>query len=46
MINEVDYVDLGIACADVCKALDRVMDRRRVDQLNQSVLRAITQLTM
>jgi len=46
MINEVDYVDLGLACADACKALDGVVNKRRVDQLSQSVLGAITQLTM
>jgi len=46
MINEVDYVDLGLACADACKVFDRVVNKRRVDQLSQSVLRAITQLAM
>lgn len=46
MVNEGDYVDLGLACADVCKALDRGMNGRRVDQLSQSVFEAIGQLTM
>lgn len=46
MINEVDYVDIGLACADVCRALDRGMNGRRMDQLSQSVLEAIGQLTM
>ena len=46
MVNETDYVDLGLACADVCRALDRGMSGRRVDQLNKSVLEAIEQLTM
>ena len=45
MINEADYVDLGLACADVCGALSRGMDGRRVDELNQSVFEAIGQLT-
>ena len=45
MINEADYVDLGLACADVCGALNRGMDGRRVDELSQSVLEAIGQLT-
>jgi len=45
MINEADYVDLGLACADVCKALDRGMRGRRVNELSQSVLEAIEQLT-
>ena len=44
MINEEDYVDLGLACADVCRALDRGMNGRRVDGLSQSVFEAITQL--
>ena len=46
MVNESDYVDLGLACTDVCRALDRGMSGRRVDELSQSVLEAIEQLTM
>ena len=45
MVNEEDYVNLGLACADVCKALDRGMNGRRVDQLSQSVFEVIGQLT-
>ena len=45
MINEADYVDLGLACADVCRALDRGMHGRRVDEIGQSVFEAIEQLT-
>ena len=45
MIDEADSVDLGIACADVCIALDRGMKGRREDELNQSVLEAIVRLT-
>ena len=45
MINEIDYVELGLACADVCRALDRGMNGRRVDGLNKSVIEAIGQLT-
>ena len=45
MTNRIDYVELGLACADVCRALDRGMDGRRADQLNRSVLEAIKQLT-
>ena len=26
MANNTDYVELGLACADVCKALDQAMD--------------------
>ena len=40
------YVDLGIYCADVCKALDRGLDGRRLDDLSTSALGAIQQLTM
>ena len=46
MANEVDYVDLGLACADVCSALDRGMNGRRVHELGQSVFEGIGQLTM
>jgi hypothetical protein len=45
MINKVDYVDLGLACADVCRALDRGMNGRRLDELSGSVCEAIEQLT-
>ena len=46
MINQAEYVGLGLACADICKALERGTKGRRVDQLDQSVLRAIEQFTM
>ena len=45
MVNDTDYVELGLACADVCKALDRGVKGRRVDELGQSVVEAIGQLT-
>ena len=45
MVNDTDYMELGLACADVCKALDRGMKGRRVDELSQSVFEAIGQLT-
>ena len=45
MINEEDYVDLGLTCADVCRALDRGINGRRTDELSQSVSEAIGQLT-
>jgi hypothetical protein len=44
-MNKTDYVDLGLACADVCKVLDRGMKGRRADELSQPVLEAIEQLT-
>jgi hypothetical protein len=44
-MNKTDYVELGLACADVCKALDRGMKGRRADELSQPVFEAIEQLT-
>ena len=45
MINEVDLVELGLTCADICRALDRGTKGRQVNELNQLVLEAIEQLT-
>ena len=45
MTHRTDYVELGLACADVCKALERGMNGRRMDELSQSVFEAIGQLT-
>jgi len=45
MINCADYVDLGLACADVCTALDRGLDGKRLKDLKNSVCEAINQLT-
>ena len=45
MANKTDYVELGLACADVCRALNRGMNGRRLDELSQSVFDAIGQLT-
>ena len=41
MTNKADYVELGLACADVCKALDRGMDERGLDELSRSVIESI-----
>ena len=46
MINQVDYVELGLACADVCSALDRGLNGKKLNDLNNSVCEAIGQLTM
>jgi len=47
MISKVDYVELGLTCADVCEALNRGMNTGRADQLNHhSVLEAIRVLTL
>ena len=45
MINETDYVELGLACANICTALGRGMDGKKLDDLSQSVSDAIGQLT-
>ena len=45
MINKANYVELGLACAEVCRALDRGTNGGQIDQPSQSVLTAIEQLT-
>jgi hypothetical protein len=45
MIDEVDYVELGLACADVCTTLGRRINGRLLNELNNSVSKAIDQLT-
>ena len=45
MVNRLDYVELGLACADVCTALDRGLDGKGLNELNNSVCEAIKQLT-
>jgi len=46
MINAMDYVELVLFCSDICRALDRGMDGKKLDDLSQSVCDAINQLTM
>ena len=45
MANEADYVDVGLFCADICRALNRGMNGKKLDDLSQSVCDAINQLT-
>ena len=45
MANEQEYVDIGLSCADICKALDRGMNEKKLDELDKSVRDAINQLT-
>ena len=45
MANETGYIELGIACANVCKALERGMNGKELEDLSQSVREAIDQLT-
>ena len=44
-MNQMDYVDLGLACAEVCTVLDRGLKGKSLNDLNDSVLEAIKQLT-
>ena len=45
MINEEDYVHIGLNCADICTALDRETNGKKLGDLRQSVHEAINQLT-
>ena len=45
MIDEGDYVELGMYCADICKVIDRGLKGRQLGELSRSVLEAIQQLT-
>ena len=45
MINRKGYVELGLYCADVCRSLDRGLNRTQADPLGQLILEAIEQLT-
>ena len=46
MANNTDYVELGLACAEVCEALDQGMNGKKLGDLSQPVREAINQLTM
>ena len=45
MANEQDFVDLGLSCADICKALKRGMGETKFEDLSKTVRDAINQLT-
>ena len=45
MANETDYVDLGLACANVCKALERGMNGKKSEDFSEPVREAMNQLT-
>ena len=45
MANEVDYIELGLSCADICRALERGMNGKKLADLSKSVCDAINQLT-
>lgn len=44
MANEQDFVNLGLHCADICKALERGINEKKLDDLSQSLCEAINQL--
>ena len=44
MANEADYVELGLACGEVCTTLKRGLDGKSEGDLNDSVRKAIEQL--
>ena len=46
MVGELEYVELGLYCANVCRALDRGMNGKKLDELSQSVYDGINQLTL
>jgi hypothetical protein len=45
MVNDLEYVELGLACSNVCTALNRGVDGKKLKDLNESVCEAIKQLT-
>ena len=45
MLNDLEYVELGLFCADICRALNRGLGGKKLDDLSQSVCDAINQLT-
>lgn len=44
MVNQADYVELGLACANVCLTLRRGLEGKNLDDLSNSVREAINQL--
>ena len=44
-MDERDYVELGLACADVCTVLNRKLDGWELEDLSSSVCKTIAQLT-
>jgi len=43
--NELEFVEIGLHCADICEALDTGMKGKGLDELSQSVCDAINRLT-
>lgn len=45
MADKLDYVQLGLVCAEVCRALDRGVGGKKQDDLSQSAREVIARLT-
>ena len=45
MVNEQDYVELGMFCVEICKALESGMGKKKSRDLTKSMRGAINQLT-
>jgi len=45
MTNEQEYVELGLSCADICRALDRGLEGKSLGGISRPVCEAISQLT-
>ena len=45
-MDELDYVQVGLFCADVCRVLERGTDGKKLDELSQSVYGAINLLKL
>jgi hypothetical protein len=44
MANEEGYVEVGLSCAQICKALDRGIDGKSLEDLSMSVRQAMLDL--
>ena len=44
MANKQEYIELGLSCAKTCKALERGMDGRELDELSEPMQGAISEL--
>ena len=44
MSNKSDYIGIGLACADVCRALDRGTNGKKLEDLSDLVREAIMRL--
>ena len=45
MVDEMEYAELELECADICRAIDRVVKGNTLDRLNQPVRDAMNTFT-